>query len=78
MSISIHQYAKQDCQVIFDAIEPVFKRYGGRPHWGKIHSLTAAELELLYPKWQDFQQLRQRLDPTGKFLNPYLEKIFGL
>lgn len=76
LSISIHQYIKQDYKEIFSEIEPIFKRYGGRPHWGKLHSLKAKQLQALYPKWEDFQTLRKQLDPTQKFLNPYLEKLF--
>ena len=75
LSISIHQYAKQDCRKIFAEIEPIFWRYGGRPHWGKIHSLKAYDLVDLYPKWKEFNQLREKLDPQQKFLNPYLKEL---
>lgn len=76
LSISVHQYAKQDCQKIFAEIEPIFWRYGGRPHWGKLHNLSAHALAKLYPKWCEFQQLREVLDPQQKFLNPYLHHLF--
>lgn len=75
LSISIHQYAKQDYHAIFSKIEPIFRRYGGRPHWGKLHSLDAKDLQTLYPKWQDFTQLRAQLDPEQKFINPYLQQL---
>ena len=45
--------------------------YGGRPHWGKRHSLTAHELAGLYPRFEDFKGVRARLDPGGAFANPY-------
>jgi L-gulonolactone oxidase len=51
--------------------------YGGRPHWGKRHSLTAAELAGLYPRFDDFRAVRARLDPEGAFANPYLERVLG-
>ncbi|MEG1235826.1 MAG: D-arabinono-1,4-lactone oxidase, partial [Acinetobacter sp.] len=76
ISISVHQYHKQDPRLIFDIVEPIFQKYKGRPHWGKMHSMTAMQLRDLYPKWDDFLTLRQKLDPERKFLNPYLEQLF--
>ena len=40
-AISIHRVATEDYRPYFDLIEPIFWKYGGRPHWGKIHSLGA-------------------------------------
>jgi FAD-linked oxidoreductase len=76
VSISIHQYYKADHAELFAMIEPVFWRYGGRPHWGKLHTLAAADLAKLYPKWDAFHAVRRRLDPAGKFLNPHLRRCF--
>ncbi|KAF1024704.1 MAG: L-gulono-1,4-lactone dehydrogenase [Acinetobacter bereziniae] len=76
ISISVHQYYKQAPRLLFDEIEPILQHYQGRPHWGKMHNMTAMQLKALYPKWDDFMQLRAQLDPTQKFLNPYLEKLF--
>ncbi|MEQ8858894.1 MAG: D-arabinono-1,4-lactone oxidase [Pseudomonadales bacterium] len=75
-SISIHRTASEDYRPYFDLIEPIFWKYGGRPHWGKVHSLTAAELDKLYPKFRDFVALRQQLDPDGRMLNGHLRKLF--
>jgi FAD-linked oxidoreductase len=77
VTISVHQYHRQPYAPLFDAVEPVFKRYGGRPHWGKLHSLNSADFERLYPRWGDYRALRRRLDPQGKLLNSYLKRIFG-
>jgi len=63
VSISIHQFYKQDYHVIFNLVEPIFQKYQGRPHWGKLHSMSAASLREIYPKWDDFMLLRQQLDP---------------
>lgn len=76
-SISIHQYGDLDYKAVFSEIEPIFWKYRGRPHWGKLHTLGATELAGLYSKhWQDFQEVRDELDPTGKMLNKHLRKIF--
>jgi len=76
VSISIHQFYKQDYHAIFDLVEPILQKYQGRPHWGKLHSMTAASLCDLYPKWNDFMTLRQQLDPQQKWLNAYLKEFF--
>jgi len=75
-SISVHQYHKQDCREIFKIVEPIFWKYGGRPHWGKMHTLTAPQLKKLYPRWDDFMKIRQELDPTNKWMNPHLNSLF--
>ncbi len=76
VTISVHQYAKQKYRKFFDGCEEIFRSYGGRPHWGKLHSFTAKDFESLYDRWDDFRDMRERLDPDGKFLNPYLKTIF--
>ncbi|WP_425879239.1 D-arabinono-1,4-lactone oxidase [Acinetobacter sp. TWP2-2-3] len=76
VSISIHQFYKQDYHAIFDLVEPILQKYQGRPHWGKLHSMSAASLRELYPKWDNFMVLRQQLDPQQKWLNPYLKELF--
>ncbi len=77
VTISVHQYYRQPYDKLFAGVEAIFARYEGRPHWGKLHSLAATELAKLYPHWDDFQAVRRRLDPAGKFLNRYLRRIFG-
>ncbi|HJW57058.1 MAG TPA: D-arabinono-1,4-lactone oxidase [Burkholderiaceae bacterium] len=76
--IAVHQFGDIDFKPYFAEIEPIFWKYEGRPHWGKLHTLDARRLFALYPKhWKDFQEIRRTLDPQGKMLNPYLKKIFG-
>jgi FAD-linked oxidoreductase len=77
VTISVHQYAGQDFKTLFDMSEAIFKRYGGRPHWGKMHTLGNADFEMLYPKWDEFRALRRKLDPNGRFLNSHLRHVFG-
>jgi L-gulonolactone oxidase len=45
----------------FDGFEPEMKRLGGRPHWGKYHTLTANEARELYPCYDRFNQIRKEL-----------------
>ncbi|CAB1208559.1 D-arabinono-1,4-lactone oxidase [Acinetobacter bouvetii] len=76
VSISIHQFYKQDYHAVFHLVEPILQKCQGRPHWGKLHSMTATSLRDLYPKWDEFMTLRQQLDPQKKWLNPYLKQLF--
>lgn len=77
-SISIHQYYELDYHEYFAAIEPIFWKYEGRPHWGKVHSLNARQLGALYPRWNEFLAVREALDPQGKFLNGHLRSVLGV
>jgi FAD/FMN-containing dehydrogenase len=76
-TIAVHQYHRVDTTRLFTVCEAIFRKYEGRPHWGKKHTRTARELETLYPKYGEFLALRRRLDPSNKFLNSYLRAIFA-
>lgn len=76
-SISIHQYGDLEYEQVFSEIEPIFWKYNGRPHWGKLHTLTGNDLAALYSKhWKDFQAVRRELDPEGRMMNGYLRTLF--
>lgn len=77
-AISVHQHYAMDYQHYFAAVEPIFWKYGGRPHWGKLHSLTERQLRTLYPKWEQFARLRRELDPQRRLVNAHLAAIFGV
>ncbi|HTO70169.1 MAG TPA: D-arabinono-1,4-lactone oxidase [Myxococcota bacterium] len=76
-TISIHQYVDQDWRPYFAALEPIFWKHGGRPHWGKLHSLDAPRLAALYPRWAAFQKVRRALDPGGRLANAHLARVLG-
>lgn len=61
----------------FDDLEPLLRRFRGRPHWGKKHSLKAPQLRMLYPEWTQFQDIRRSVDPDDIFMNDYLRELFG-
>ena len=69
--------ATADTYEAFKSIEKIFLKYGGKPHWGKRFSAKNTELSKIYDKWEDFKLLRRELDPTNKFLNPYLSELFN-
>jgi FAD/FMN-containing dehydrogenase len=75
--LSIHQDARVSHDPYFRDVERLLRDMGGRPHWGKLHSLGAVELEPLYAEWKLFQRVRRRLDPGGKLMTPYLRRVLG-
>lgn len=77
-TISLHQNASLPWREFFDDLASVFAAYRARPHWAKKHSLQPAALRALYPHWDDFLDMRQRLDPDGTFLSEPMRRLFGL
>jgi L-gulonolactone oxidase len=61
----------------FDGVEAIMDGFGGRPHWGKLHTQRAETLAPRYPEWERFGRLRARLDPDGRFANAYLDRVLG-
>jgi FAD-linked oxidoreductase len=76
--IASHVYKGMDNKRYFKDLEDLFVDYGGRPHWGKMHTRDAAFFRKVYPKFDDFLQVRAKHDPNGVFLNDYLKKVFGV
>jgi FAD/FMN-containing dehydrogenase len=76
--IAVHMYKGMAYRAYFDAVESIFKKYEGRPHWGKLHTRCAEDLSQLYPQWQAFQVVRDSLDPDGVFINDYLRDLLGV
>ncbi|MCO4294612.1 FAD-binding protein [Solitalea sp. MAHUQ-68] len=75
--IAFHVYKPNPYKEYFKVMEDICLAVGGRPHWGKMHTRTGADFEKLYPKWNDFQAIRQEMDPEGIFLSPYMQQICG-
>jgi FAD-linked oxidoreductase len=75
--VAIHQYAGLPYKEYFRLFQSIATCVGGRPHWGKMHTLDAERFRELYPRFEDFVRLRDETDPDGRFTNPYLEQVFG-
>jgi FAD/FMN-containing dehydrogenase len=78
VTISLHEAPDRPYHAFFKDAEGIFRTFDGRPHWGKLHNLRALDFEQLYAQWARFQAVREQLDPSGLFLNPYLRTIFGM
>ncbi|MEU7756437.1 D-arabinono-1,4-lactone oxidase [Micromonospora sp. NPDC049171] len=75
--IAVHQYVGMPYEPYFRAFEQVAAGLGGRPHWGKLHYRDVASLADAYPRFADFQTVRNRLDPNRVFTSPHLTHVLG-
>lgn len=75
--LAFHMGRRMDHRPYFSGVEALLREYDGRPHWGKMHTRTAADLAPAYPRWEEFGRLRDRLDPDRVFANRYLERVLG-
>ena len=75
--LAFHVPADTDHRAYFGGLEPLLREAGGRPHWGKVHTRTAADLAPAYDRFDDFLAMRDRLDPDRVFANPYLRRVLG-
>lgn len=75
--LAFHTHRDADHTAYFAAMERIMREHGGRPHWGKLHSLGAADLADAYPRFADFLALRDRLDPDRVFANHHLRRLLG-
>lgn len=78
VTIAILHNIGQDFWSYFKEVEPILREFGGRPHWGKKHSLKAGDLKNLYPKMEDFLKLREVMDPERIFVNEHIKELFGI
>ncbi|WP_432192883.1 D-arabinono-1,4-lactone oxidase [Streptomyces sp. bgisy027] len=75
--IAVHMVKGTPFQRYFTAAERIFTAHEGRPHWGKIHTRDAEYFAGVYPRFEEFTALRDRLDPDRLFQNDYLRRVLG-
>jgi L-gulono-1,4-lactone dehydrogenase len=73
--VAVHQYHRMDPRPLFAAFEAIVAEHAGRPHWGKVHTLGAEQLRGLYPRFDDFRTVRERLDPGHLFTNEHVANL---
>jgi FAD-linked oxidoreductase len=76
--IAVHRYHRDNYRELFSVIEPVLVAAGGRPHWGKHHTLDHDGLAAVHPDLAEVAALRATVDPDGVFRNGYVDRVFGL
>lgn len=63
-------------RALLPLIEDALAPYAPRPHWGKLFAMPG-RLDC-YPAIGDFAALRDELDPQGRLLTPYVQRVLGL
>lgn len=76
--VAVHRYHRDDYRELFAVVEPVLVAAGGRPHWGKLHTLDHDGLAAVHPDLADVAELRAQVDPSGMFRNPMVDRVFGI
>jgi alditol oxidase len=80
-SVCMHFTWIADMRAVLPAVELVERQLaplGARPHWGKIFSISPADMRPLYPRLDDFAGLARRHDPKGKFGNAFLDRYLNV
>lgn len=75
VTISIHEAVERDEEPYYRAAEEIFRSYGGRPHWGKVHYLDGDDLANDYEMWGRWWEIRDQLDPAEIMLNERLRQL---
>ena len=74
-SLAIHFTWKPqwpEVRQVLPLIEAQLRPFHPRPHWGKLFTLQAAQLEPCYSQLPIFRALAARYDPEGKFRNAFV------
>lgn len=75
--VAIHFTWKQDWPAVSKLLPKIEKElapYKARPHWGKLFTMSSAELHKHYEKLPEFKKMIARYDPQGKFRNDFLSR----
>ncbi|MCB9793744.1 MAG: FAD-binding protein [Alphaproteobacteria bacterium] len=75
--ISAYVARRAGARRFFQDVEAALGPLGARPHWGKLHHFTPAQLRAAYPQWAQAMALRREVDPEGRFLSPYMAELLG-
>lgn len=73
--IATHAYPRTDYTGWFAAVEKLWTEYGGRPHWGKLHTRDSGYLRDQYRQMGAFRAARDRVDPGRIMANAHLEHV---
>jgi D-arabinono-1,4-lactone oxidase len=58
-------------------IETLLAQFEAVPHYGKFFNTSNYNFAKLLPNFGNFVELRKRVDPFGRFLNPFLMDLLG-
>ncbi len=74
-SLAIHFTWKPESEAVAEIVPQIQAKlapFAARPHWAKVFFMDRGQIEPLYPRAQDFEQLSSEFDAKGKFRNAYM------
>jgi xylitol oxidase len=74
-SVAVHFTWKPDWPAVQRALRKIERELiplGARPHWGKLFTMSSAQIAPAYEKLADFRVLAREFDPDRKFCNDFL------
>src|SRR3954447_11296162 len=77
-SLAIHftwKNTPEAVRPVLPDIETALKPFAPRPHWGKLHTMTADDIAPQYPRMDDMLDLIARIDPERKFRSAHLDRV---
>lgn len=80
-SVAFHFTWKRDwphVQQVLPRIEAELVPLGARPHWGKLYTMPSEQVQARYSRLNEFKALCDTLDPTQKFVNPFVRDALGI
>lgn len=75
--VAAHRYHREEPGPYLLMVQRTLEPFAARPHWGKRHWLGARELAAVHPRFEDFRRVRERVDPDGLLMTPYLRHLLG-
>lgn len=79
--VAIHTTWKQEWDTVMGLLPQVEEKlapFNPKPHWAKLFTIPPTEIQSKYERLNDFKQLLNQHDPTGKFRNEFIDiNLFG-
>jgi L-gulono-1,4-lactone dehydrogenase len=60
---------------LLGAYEDALYALGGRPHWGQVNTLTGSALRSLYPEYDRWLAVHDRINASGVFDSPFAKRV---
>ncbi len=78
-TVGIHFTWHKDERIldVLPAIEEALLPLGARPHWGKVTVASPEQIVAAYPRFEDFRNLLNVTDPTGKCRSAVVESLMN-
>ncbi len=74
--IGFYHYNHENWNEALPFHEAFAKKFDGRPHWGKEFTIDQNYLQEQYERFNEFIKLKKEFDPSGRFENEFIKKIF--